>query len=131
MHCGILFIPPLCADIKIRGSGVTRMIHAKGVKTSFVLTRSEENMNYSSGVPPMGLRNETWLISTAEFGEQGNIHNFWNQKAGNTFESNYWVASMANPVGVCVSFVCFIFIIFFRVGKSLACHSPAKWCLCA
>ena len=23
------------------------------------------------------------------------------------------------------------FILFFRVGKSLACHSPAKWCLCA
>ena len=23
------------------------------------------------------------------------------------------------------------FLIFFRVGKSLACHSPAKWCLCA
>ena len=38
----------------------------------------------------------------------------------------YWVASMANPVGICVSF-----FRFFRVGKSLACHSPAKWCLCA
>ena len=31
--------------------------------------------------------------------------------------------------------VCFTeasrFSIFFRVGKSLACHSPGKWCLCA
>ena len=33
-----------------------------------------------------------------------------------------------NPVGKWVAFVgCF----FFRVGKSLARHSPAKWCLCA
>ena len=23
------------------------------------------------------------------------------------------------------------FCFFFRVGKSLACHSPGKWCLCA
>ena len=42
---------------------------------------------------------------------------------------------MANPVEVCVLFVCFLFFLFFsfffRVGKSLACHSPAKWCLCA
>ena len=78
---------------------------------------------------------------------------------------------MANPVEVCVLFVCFLFTvlpygkpsrkigrfpfyfftglpygkpsrkigrfpffffsIFFRVGKSLACHSPGKWCLCA
>ena len=36
---------------------------------------------------------------------------------------------MANPVEVCVDFV--VFFIFFRVGKSLACHSPAKWWLCA
>ena len=41
----------------------------------------------------------------------------------------YWVASMAIPVGKWVGFVCLIVIIFFRVGKSLACHSPAKWCL--
>ena len=27
---------------------------------------------------------------------------------------------LPNPVGI-----------FFRVGKSFACHSPAKWCLCA
>ena len=39
----------------------------------------------------------------------------------------------ANPVEVCVLFVCFLFfffliiIFFFRVGKSLACHSPGKW----
>ena len=57
--------------------------------------------------------------------------------------------AMANPVDVCVDFVVFtglpygnpvgkwidfrfiFFSIFFRVGKSLACHSPAKWCLCA
>ena len=43
---------------------------------------------------------------------------------------------LPNPVGICVSFLGFIlfsyfFKIFFRVGKSLACHSPAKWCLCA
>ena len=25
----------------------------------------------------------------------------------------------------------FLRFIIFRVGKSLACHSPAKWCLCA
>ena len=25
----------------------------------------------------------------------------------------------------------FFLSIFFRVGKSLACHSPGKWCLCA
>ena len=25
----------------------------------------------------------------------------------------------------------FRFIFIFRVGKSLACHSPGKWCLCA
>ena len=31
---------------------------------------------------------------------------------------------MAIPVGKWVGF-------FFRVGKSLACHSPSKWCLCA
>ena len=37
-----------------------------------------------------------------------------------------WVASMANPVGICVPFRRFIIFIFFRVGKSLACHSPAK-----
>ena len=27
--------------------------------------------------------------------------------------SCYWVASMANPVGVCVSCVCFLFFLFF------------------
>ena len=43
----------------------------------------------------------------------------------------------ANPVQVCVLFVCFLFFLFFsfffffRVGKSFACHSPGKWCLCA
>ena len=57
----------------------------------------------------------------------------------------------ANPVEACVLFVCFLFtglpygntaipvgkwveflrFIFFRVGKSLACHSPGKWRLCA
>ena len=25
----------------------------------------------------------------------------------------------------------FLRFIIFRVGKSIACHSPAKWCLCA
>ena len=34
----------------------------------------------------------------------------------------------AIPVGKWVEFLRFI---FFRVGKSLACHSPGKWCLCA
>ena len=35
-----------------------------------------------------------------------------------------------NPSRKKVAFVrCFFF--FFRVGKSLDCHSPAKWCLCA
>ena len=38
---------------------------------------------------------------------------------------------MAIPVGKWVEFLRFIYFIFFRVGKSLACHSPAKWCLCA
>ena len=33
----------------------------------------------------------------------------------------------AIPVGKWVEFLRFI---FFRVGKSLACHSPGKWCLC-
>ena len=30
-------------------------------------------------------------------------------------------------------FICFKFFLnfFFRVGKSLVCDSPAKWCLCA
>ena len=45
---------------------------------------------------------------------------------------NYWVTSMAIPVGKWVGFVCSLFLNFiFRVGKSLACHSPGKWCLCA
>ena len=35
---------------------------------------------------------------------------------------------MAIPVGKWVDFP---FYFFFRVGKSLACHSPGKWCLCA
>ena len=44
----------------------------------------------------------------------------------------YWVASMAIPVGKWVGFVCFIITIFyFRVGKSLAWHSPGKWRLSA
>ena len=34
----------------------------------------------------------------------------------------------AIPVGKWVEFLRFI---FFRVGKSLACHPPGKWCLCA
>ena len=34
----------------------------------------------------------------------------------------------AIPVGKWVEFLRFI---FFRVGKSLACHFPGKWCLCA
>ena len=34
----------------------------------------------------------------------------------------------AIPVGKWVEFLRFI---FFRVGKSLACHSPGKWCLSA
>ena len=34
----------------------------------------------------------------------------------------------AIPVGKWVEFLRFI---FFRVGKSLACHSPGKWCLWA
>ena len=38
---------------------------------------------------------------------------------------------MAIPVGKCVAFVPYVFFFFFRVGKSLACHSPGKWCLCA
>ena len=42
---------------------------------------------------------------------------------------------MAIPVGKWVGFVCLLFFLFFsfffRVGKSLACHSPGKWCLCA
>ena len=38
---------------------------------------------------------------------------------------------MAIPVGKWVEFLRFIIFIFFRVGKSLACHSPGKWCLCA
>ena len=25
----------------------------------------------------------------------------------------------------------YFFLFFFRVDKSLACHSPSKWCLCA
>ena len=29
--------------------------------------------------------------------------------------------------GICL----FYLLIFFRVGKSLACHFPGKWCLCA
>ena len=28
-------------------------------------------------------------------------------------------------------FILFIYFFFFRVGKSLVCHSPAKWYLCA
>ena len=48
----------------------------------------------------------------------------------NSPKGRYWVASMAIPVGKWVGFVRLIFFIF-RVGKSLACHSPAKWCLCA
>ena len=39
---------------------------------------------------------------------------------------NYWVA-YGNPSRKMGRFLRFIF----RVGKSLACHSPAKWCLCA
>ena len=38
---------------------------------------------------------------------------------------------IAIPVRKLVRFLRFLFFIFFRVGKSLACHSPAKWCLCA
>ena len=37
----------------------------------------------------------------------------------------------AIPVEKWVEFLRFIIFIFFRVGKSLACHFPAKWCLCA
>ena len=36
-----------------------------------------------------------------------------------------------NPSRKMGRFLRFIFFIFFRVGKSLACNSPAKWCLCA
>ena len=40
------------------------------------------------------------------------------------------------PPSVCFTeasrlFYFILFIFFFRVGKSLACHSPGKWCLCA
>ena len=38
---------------------------------------------------------------------------------------------MAIPVGKWVDFRFLSFSFFFRVGKSLACHSPGKWCLCA
>ena len=37
----------------------------------------------------------------------------------------------AIPVEKWVEFLRFLNFIFFRVDKSLACHSPAKWCLCA
>ena len=44
-------------------------------------------------------------------------------------------ASMAIPVEKWVGLFDLIFFFFiiisFRVGKSLACHSPGKWCLCA
>ena len=59
------------------------------------------------------------------------------------------ITGLLNPVGICGAFRRFLlgclwqtqsesvfnfvgfFVIFFRVGKSLARHSPAKWCLCA
>ena len=63
---------------------------------------------------------------------------------------NIWsdiITGLPNPVGISVSFHGFLlgclwqssrkmgrlllFFFIFRVGKSLACHSPAKWCLCA
>ena len=45
----------------------------------------------------------------------------------------YWVASMAIPIEKWdpVIFLCFIMLLFFLVGKSLACHSPPKWYLFA
>ena len=43
----------------------------------------------------------------------------------------YWVAVWQSSWKM-GRFLRFFFIfIFFHVGKSLACHSPAKWCLCA
>ena len=52
----------------------------------------------------------------------------------------FHVTGLPYPVGICVSFVglilfilfsSFFVFVFFRAGKSLACNSPAKWCLCA
>ena len=37
----------------------------------------------------------------------------------------YWVAKSGWNLRIIFTYF------FFRVGKSLACHSPAKWCLCA
>ena len=39
------------------------------------------------------------------------------------------VTGLPCPVRKCVLFVS-LFFVFFRVMKSLACHFPAKWCLC-
>ena len=51
----------------------------------------------------------------------------------------YWVAYGKPSRGlrlVCLYYFFYYFLLFFcflffRVGKSLACHSPGKWCLCA
>ena len=45
-----------------------------------------------------------------------------------TFDAITGLPYTAIPVGKWVEFLRFI---FFRVGKSLACHFPGKWFLCA
>ena len=40
-----------------------------------------------------------------------------------------WQSQSESGWGIC--FFSFLFFFFFRVGKSLACHCPAKWYLCA
>ena len=51
------------------------------------------------------------------------------------FLQSFWVQYFASTVDVPQATQCtltegLVFFIF-RVGKSLACHSPGKWCLCA
>ena len=42
----------------------------------------------------------------------------------------YWVAYGKPSRGLRLVCLFYFFYFFFRVGKSLACHSPGKWCLC-
>ena len=61
----------------------------------------------------------------------------WSQDCFIIFPVDYWVAygqtqsRSAFCLFVFFFFFFLVFFFFFRVGKSFACHSPGKWCLCA